>query len=71
MKDSCTDFFQKEDIKRCVKEFVRPIVTIIYNEIYPYLWFICLYNVFLIFITLANLILLVRLYMRNHDSKIL
>ena len=71
MKDSSIDFFQKEDIKRCVKEFVKPIVTIIYNEIYPYLWFICLYNVFLIFITLANLILLVRLYLRNQDSKLL
>ena len=69
MKDPCADFFEKEDIKRCVKEFIRPIVTIIYNEIYPYLWFICLYNVFLIFITLANLILLVRLYLRNYDSK--
>ena len=65
--ESCTDFFQKEDIKRCVKEIVKPIVNIIYNEIYPYLWLICLYNVFLIFITLANLILLSRLYTRKHD----
>lgn len=64
--ESCIDFFQKEDIKRCVKEFVKPVVNIIYNEIYPYLWLICLYNVFLIFITLANLILLSRLYQKSN-----
>ena len=58
IRDSCIEFFQKEEIKRCVKEIIRPIVQIIYNEIYPYMWFICIYNVFLIFLTLANLILL-------------
>jgi len=58
IRDTCIEFFQKEEIKRCVKEIIRPIVLIIYNEIYPYIWFICMYNVFLIFLTLANLILL-------------
>lgn len=58
MKDSFCDFFQKEDIKRCLKDVIKPIVNIVYNELYPYLWFICLYHVFLIFITLVNLILL-------------
>jgi hypothetical protein len=58
IRDTCIEFFQKEEIKRCVKEIIRPIVHIIYNEIYPYIWFICMYNVFLIFLTLANLILL-------------
>jgi hypothetical protein len=59
------DLFQKEDIKHCVRDIVNPIVNIVYNEIYPYVWFICLYNVFLIFITLANLLLLSRLYNRK------
>jgi hypothetical protein len=59
------DLFQKEDIRHCVKDIVKPIVNIVYNEIYPYIWFICLYNVFLIFITLANLLLLSRLYNRK------
>lgn len=63
IRDSCIEFFQKEDIKRYLKEVLRPIVHIIYNEVYPYIWFICIYNVFLIFITLANLLLL--LWIRN------
>jgi hypothetical protein len=53
----CLQFFQNEDIKRDVREIIKPIVNIIYNEIYIYLWFICFYNVFLIFLVLANLFL--------------
>jgi hypothetical protein len=59
-----TDFFQKEDIKQYIKDIINPIVNIIYYEIYPYIWFICIYNVFLIFLTLANMILLIRIYKR-------
>jgi len=61
IRETCIDFFQNEDIKRDLHEILRPIVGMIYNEIYTYLWFICIYNVFLIFIVLANLFLLLRL----------
>jgi hypothetical protein len=61
VRETCLQFFQNEDIKRDVKEIIRPIVGIMYNEFYPYLLFLCIYNVFLIFIVLANLILLVHL----------
>jgi hypothetical protein len=66
MKETFDDFFQKEDIKCYMKEILKTIVNIIYNEIYPYIWFICVYNVILIFITLANLIILSRLYNKSH-----
>ncbi len=61
IRETCIQFFQSEDIKRDFKEMIRPIVGIMYNDIYPYLWLICIYNVFLIFIVLANLVLLLRL----------
>ena len=61
IRDTCIEFFQNEDIKRDVKEMVKPIVSIMYNEMYIYVWLICIYNVFLIFIILANLFLLIRL----------
>jgi hypothetical protein len=62
---SYMDFFQKEDIKQYIKSIIRPIVNIIYYEIYPYIWLICIYNVFLIFLTLANMILLMRIYTKQ------
>lgn len=64
IRDSCIEFFQNEDIRKDVREIIKPIVQIIYNEIYVYIWFICIYNVFLIFIILANLFLLLR-YIRK------
>jgi hypothetical protein len=59
--DICMDFFRKEDVQRYAKDIVRPVVNVIYNQIYPYIWTICLYSVFLFFLTLVNLILLVRI----------
>ena len=65
--DICLDFFRKEDVQRYAKDIVRPVVNVIYNQIYPYVWTICLYCVFLFFLTLVNLILLARVYyVLNH-----
>lgn len=61
IRDTCIEFFKNEDIKQNLQDIIRPVVDIIYNEIDIYLWFICIYNVFLIFIILANLFLLIRL----------
>jgi len=60
IKDTCIEFFQNEDIRKDVKDMIKPIVNIVYNEIYVYVWLICFYNVFLIFIILANLFLLLH-----------
>jgi hypothetical protein len=61
IRDTCIEFFQNEDIRKDVKEMLKPFVQIIYNELYLYIWFICFYNVFLIFLVLVNLILLLKL----------
>lgn len=61
IRDTCIEFFKNEDIKQNLQEIIKPVVDIIYNEVYLYLWFICIYIVFLTFIILANLFLLIRL----------
>lgn len=61
IRDTCIDFFKNEDIKRDVKDVIKPVVSFIYDEIYVYLWFICLYNVFFILIVLAILCLIIRM----------
>lgn len=62
IRETCIEFFKNEDIKRDVKEIIRPIVSIMYNEMYIYILLICIYHVFLIFIILANLFLLINVY---------
>lgn len=61
IRETCIEFFKSEDMKRDVKEAIKPIVTTIYNEIYVYLWLLCIYHVFFIFVVLANLYLLLKL----------
>jgi len=60
--DTIIDFFKRDDSKRYLKDtIIHPVGNIIYNEIYIYLWMICLYHVFLIFIVLVNLYLVLRI----------
>lgn len=51
-------FFQNADVQQMLKEFIRPISVLIYDQMYFYIWFICLYHIILIFLVLVILILL-------------
>jgi hypothetical protein len=68
-KNSICSFFQTEDIENLSKEIIKPIVNIVYNEIYPYVWFLCIYNVFLFFIILANLFFIIYFYKEFIKTK--
>jgi hypothetical protein len=60
--DSCINYMKTDDARRQLRESVIvPMGDILYNEMYFYVWFICLYHVFLIIIILANLFLLLRM----------
>jgi hypothetical protein len=60
IKKNCIDFFQNEDIKHYIKEIMKPLVQIIYDEIYLYVWIICMYNMFLFLFILAIFFLLIN-----------
>ena len=55
IRDVCVDLFKNEDIKRDVKLLIQPVAAFIYDELYIYIWFICLYHIFIILIVLAIL----------------
>lgn len=65
IRDSCIELLESEDTRKNLKEIVKPISNMIYNELYPYIWLLCIYIVVVTFIILANLILLIRTLMRN------
>jgi hypothetical protein len=60
IRDVFVTFLQDEDIRRDLKETIKPIIEIMYNEIYLYLWLLCFYSLFLFFIVLAILVILIR-----------
>lgn len=66
IKESCIEFFQNEDIRKVIIEVVKPIRESVYNELYMYIWLICVYNVFLIVIIVANLFLLLKLLKKTN-----
>lgn len=59
-REKCLDFFKSEDMKKDVRQVLQIIYGMMYNEVYPYIWLICIYHVILIFVTLANLGLLMK-----------
>jgi hypothetical protein len=66
IRDTCIEYLNKSDIKQDLKEISKPVVEIIYNELYIYILLICVYNVVFIFIVLANFILLLKL-LKKHN----
>lgn len=70
IRDKCIDFFKNEDIRKDVKEMLKPFAQIMYNELYLYIWVICFYNVFLILIVLVNLFLLMKIFRKSKIAEI-
>lgn len=68
MWESCLTYLKSDESRRYLKEnIIHPVGQVIYNEWYIYLWLICIYHVFLIFLVLANLCLLLSLFRTKKD----
>lgn len=70
IRDSCLEFFQNEEIRNNVREIIKPVVTIIYNETYLYIWLLCIYSIFLLLIGLANVYFLFKI-VAYHNTNII
>lgn len=59
--DNCLEYFETNEAKRNFNKCVlTPLGGILYQEFYLYVWIICFYHIFLIFMVFSILILLVR-----------
>jgi hypothetical protein len=68
LKDTCIDFFTDENLKKDVREMMKPIFSMIYNEMYIYIWIIAFYNLFIMIIILSMYIILRKL-LHTHQLK--
>ena len=50
IKETFLSFFKDKEMKQNIKEVLRPVTEIVYNEIYIYVWGICFFNCFLFII---------------------
>ena len=67
LRDNCIELLQNEDIRKDMRDMIKPIVQIVYNELYIYIWVICLYNVFIFFILIMNLYMLFKINRQMHS----
>lgn len=51
-----------DNIQQSIKKGVRSVANLLYDEIYIYVWFVCIYHVLLVIIVLTNLVLLFKMY---------
>lgn len=71
--NSYFDFLKQDDVKKDIRELLSPLVNIIYNELYVYIWSICFFQILLFILVLANLIMLIKLFsyiQRNSITKL-
>ncbi len=57
--------FLDENIQKSIKKGLKSMTQIMYNEMYVYVWFICIYHVLLVIIVLTNLVLLAKMMLRT------
>ena len=62
-----SEWLKNEDIQRNFRKASNAIVAAIYNDIYIYIWFICIYNIFLLIIVVINMYILIRLWMGGYQ----
>ncbi len=65
IRDSCIELFKDENIKKDIKTVLEPLVEIIYNDLYVYIWSICFFNLFLFVMIIVNLVLLMKILARS------
>lgn len=61
-----TDWLKSEEVQRHFRKASGVVISTVYNEIYVYLWFICIYNIFLLIIIVVNMYLLIKLMRQSN-----
>lgn len=65
--DYCLDIIKREDVKNELKQLFKPIIQLILQEIYPYIYLSILFLLISFFLVLGIFILLLR---NNYISQV-
>jgi len=60
IRDTCIGLLKNQEILSLINECKSHVVKLVYDEIYIYIWLICIYSILLLIIVLAILILLLK-----------
>jgi hypothetical protein len=65
-----SELLKNDDVQKQIRQITGSVGAMVYNEIYIYIWFICIYNIFLLFIVVINLYLFIRFIRMNTKSSV-
>lgn len=54
------ELLKSEEVRRHLRTATSTVGTMVYNELYFYIWLICIYNIFLLLIVIINLYLFIH-----------
>lgn len=66
LRDTCIEYLKNETTKKDMREIIKPIFGMIYNEVYIYVWILAVYNIFFIVMILAMFIILLKLLQKQN-----
>ena len=69
--DYCLDIIKREDVKNELKQLFKPVIQLILQEIYPYIYLSVLFLLISFFLVLGIFILLLRNNYISHVSHVL
>jgi hypothetical protein len=68
----CTNLLKSNEVKNNIKEIFNPIISIILNEIYPYIYLSLIFVALGFLLILVTMVLLMRIYkIINRVNKII
>jgi len=65
IKEKLLEFFKNEDMKQFAQTITKPITNYIYDEVYIYIWFFCIYHIFQIITIMFIIYLLLKIMNQN------
>ncbi|MBM3455014.1 MAG: hypothetical protein FJX80_07680 [Bacteroidetes bacterium] len=67
--DQCLEIMKRDDIKKELKQLFHPVIDMIMQEIYPYIYLSIIFVVISFFLTLSIFVLMMRVsYFANQQS---
>lgn len=68
-KMDISELLKSEEVQRHFRAASSVVGSTVYNELYFYIWFICIYNILLLTVVVVNLYLLIRWIRRCPDAS--
>ena len=66
--DQCLQVMKRDDVKRELKQLFHPVIDLIMQEIYPYIYLSVIFVIISFLLTLGIFVLLIRTSFNNHNS---